>query len=195
MQSRSCAPARMFRRGSFRRHGRDFASLAAFIGAVNIDYQEWRPCAALNDVVLACWRVAGDGTSVPSPTILPDAYVEIVLNLGDGVTLEGAAITGRQPERAVVGLLETAIEMHYPRDVCTFGIRLHPARAAAFLGVPAHSLMNKVSPLADISPRLDTQLARIVETQPRIESAAARDAVETVLTDHLRQVPPIDDLV
>jgi hypothetical protein len=28
-------------------------------------------------VVLACWRVAGDGTSVPWPVILPDAYVEI----------------------------------------------------------------------------------------------------------------------
>src|SRR5262249_16642279 len=81
---------------------------------LTIDYQEWRPGAALNGVGLACWPVAGDGTSVPSPTILPDAYVEIVINLGDDVTLEGAAITGLQPARSVVGLLDTAIDMRYP---------------------------------------------------------------------------------
>ena len=67
----------------------------------SIDYHEWRPCAALNGVILAYWRVAGDGTSVPSPAILPDAFVEIVINLAGAVTLEGPAITGSQPERSL----------------------------------------------------------------------------------------------
>ena len=68
---------------------------------MNIEYREWRPCAALGDVILAYWRVAGDGTSVPSPTILPDAYVEIVINLGGAVTLDGplSAEYGRDPGR------------------------------------------------------------------------------------------------
>jgi len=39
---------------------------------------------------------------VSSPTILPDAYVEIVINLGGAVALEGPPITGSQPARAVV---------------------------------------------------------------------------------------------
>jgi len=90
----------------------------------SIDYHEWRPCAALNGVILAYWRVAGDGTSVPSPAILPDAFVEIVINLGGAVTLEGPAITGSQPARAVVGLLDTAIDMRYPPEVSTFGSAL-----------------------------------------------------------------------
>jgi len=48
---------------------------------MNIDYREWPPSAPLAGAILAYWRVAGDGRAVPSPTILPDAYVEIVLNL------------------------------------------------------------------------------------------------------------------
>jgi hypothetical protein len=39
----------------------------------------------------------------------------------------GRACVHRQPpSRTVVGLLDQAIEMQYPSDVCTFGIRLHP---------------------------------------------------------------------
>src|SRR5262245_18774932 len=110
---------------------------------MNIDYHESSPCEDLKGVVLAYWRVAGDGTSVPSPVILPDVYVEIVINLGDDVTLDGAAFSGTQPARAVVGLLDTAIDMRYPPDVCTVGIRLHPAHAAAFLSVPPRVLMNE----------------------------------------------------
>jgi hypothetical protein len=103
---------------------------------MNIDYREWPPSTALAGAILAYWRVAGDGRSVTSPTILPDAYVEIVINLGDAVTLEGSAFHGNQPARVVVGLLDAAIDMHYPPDICTFGIRLHPARAGALLGAP-----------------------------------------------------------
>src|SRR5262252_6207080 len=112
-----------------------------------IDYREWPPSAPLAGAILAYWRVAGDGRSVPSPTILPDAYVEIVINLGGTVTLDGRAFRGPQPARSVVGLLDTAIEMQYPEDVLTFGIRLHPARAGALLGVAASAVVNVVSPL------------------------------------------------
>jgi hypothetical protein len=52
---------------------------------------------------------------VPSSTILPDAYVEIVLNLGASVTLDGLPFTESQPARAVVGLLETASRCGIPR--------------------------------------------------------------------------------
>src|SRR5262249_11983936 len=104
---------------------------------MSIDYQEWPPSAALHEMVLAFWSVAGVGASVPSPVILPDAYIEIVLNLGDPVRLLGRAFSGLQPDRCVVGLLESAIEIQYGRSVGTLGIRLHAARAADFLGVPA----------------------------------------------------------
>jgi len=162
---------------------------------MNIDYREWPPCAALSGVILAYWRVAGDGRTVPSPTILPDAYVEVVMNLGAEVTLEGPQMHGSQPARAVVGLLETAIEMRYPADVCTFGIRLHPARAATFLGIPPASIVNIVSPLGLVSEALDDRLAEVVKTHPRIDSAESHEAIENVLIEHSRRAPATDDVI
>lgn len=162
---------------------------------MNIDYREWPPCAALSGVILAYWRVAGDGRTVPSPTILPDAYVEVVMNLGAEVTLEGPQMHGSQPARAVVGLLETAIEMRYPADVCTFGIRLHPARAATFLGIPPASIVNIVSPLGLVSKALDDRLAEVVKTHPRIDSAESHEAIENVLIEHSRRAPATDDVI
>jgi AraC-like DNA-binding protein len=162
---------------------------------VNIDYEEWPPGAALNGVILAYWRVAGDGSAVPSPAILPDAYMEIVINLGGAVTLTGPAFNGSQPPRAVVGLLEATIEMRYPPDVCSFGIRLHPARAATFLGVPAKTIVNAVTPLECVSQPLDERLSRAFHAHPRIDSTEGRGAIEAVLIEHLRRAPPSDDLI
>src|SRR5262249_11046095 len=116
-------------------------------------------------------------------------------NLGGAVTLDGQAFHGTQPARTVVGLLDAAIDMQYSENVCTFGIRLHPARAAAMLGVAAEALVNIVSPLGRVCRSLDDQLAGVVNASPRIESAEARDAIERVLLDHLRGVAPTDDLV
>jgi AraC-like DNA-binding protein len=118
-----------------------------------------------------------------------------VINRCGAMTLDGPPFHGSQPARAVAGLLEMAIEMRYPPDVCTFGIRLHPARAATFLGVPASAVVNIVSPLGRISQALDDQLAEVVETHPRSETPAARDAVESVLIDHLGRATPTDDLI
>jgi len=94
--------------------------------------------------------------------------VEIVLNLGGAVSLAGPGFNGSQPGRTVVGLLGSAIEMRYPTDVCTFGIRLHPAHAARFLGVPARVVVNAVRPLPRVSPALDEPLSHVVEAHPRL---------------------------
>jgi AraC-like DNA-binding protein len=132
---------------------------------------------------------------VPSPTIVPDAYVEIVFNLGEAVTLAGPAFKGNQPARTVVGLLDAAIEMGYPPDVCTFGIRLHPARAAAVLGVPAREVVNAVRPLGQMSSALDERLSHALEMHARIDAAEGREAIEAVLVEQFRRVPPTDDLM
>jgi len=162
---------------------------------MNIDYREWPPSASLAGVILAYWRVAGDGRSVPSPTILPDAYVEIVINLGGSVTLDGPGLHATQPSRSVVGLLDRAIEMQYPEDVCTFGIRLHPARAGMVLGVAASAIVSIVSPLGRVCKALDDRLAAVVDAHQRMDSLDARNALERLLLDHLRGATLNDDLV
>src|SRR5262249_24942423 len=102
--------------------------------------------------------------------------------------------TGIEPARAVVGLLETAIEMRYPRDLRTFGIRLHPAHAATFLNVPARTLLNTVRPLDQVSRPLDEQLSQAIEAHA-VDAAQGRDAVEGALVEHLRRSPSPDDVI
>jgi AraC-like DNA-binding protein len=162
---------------------------------MGIDYQEWGPSPALRGVVLAYWSVAGDGPSVPSPAILPDAYVEIVINVGDPVALAGPSFTGSQPGRAVVGLLEAAIGIQYGPRVATIGIRLQAGRAPGFIGVRAHDLWNRVSPLASLSPALDRRLGQLLAAHPRLESAGGRSALDAALVDHLSTAQPSDALV
>jgi len=162
---------------------------------MSVDYQEWPPGAALSGVVLAFWRVVGHGSGVPSPTILPDAYVEIVLNLGEPVALAGPSFTGNQPTRAVVGLLDRAIEIRYGSNVCMFGIRLSSACAATFLGVHPRVLVNSVQPLRQLSRTLDDRLERVLETDPRLESKETCAGLETALVDHLARSQRPDQLI
>src|SRR5262249_49511386 len=165
------------------------------VAPMSVDYREWPPDADLKDTVLAYWSVVGDGSLVPSPVILPDAHIEVVVNQGAPVTLVGPAFTGMQPARSVVGLLDAAIEIQYGADVSTFGIRLHAARAAALLGVPAHTLTNTLSPLARLSETLDARLSRVLGAHPRLEAEDGRAALDASLVEHLRQAPPSDAMV
>jgi len=160
-----------------------------------MEYQEFQPSDGLRGIVLAYWVVVGEGMSVPSPMILPDAYVEIVINFGDPVTLLGPAFTGLQPSRVVVGLLDRAIRMQYGARARTFGIRLHAARAAHFLGVAAARLSNTVTPLNQLAPSCDAQLAQWVRNHPNLQSATARASLDTVLDEQRRRSPGIDRLV
>ena len=158
-------------------------------------YQEWHPRDALRGTILAFWSVVGDGASVASPTILPDAYVEVVMNLGDPVILEGSGFAGRQPARAVVGLLDRAIPMRYGKRVHTFGIRLHPARAAAFLGVRAAQLANTLTPLGRLAPHCDARIVEWLGGNPQADSAKDRAALEALLADQCRQSRGSDQTV
>src|SRR5262249_37614650 len=82
--------------------GRSAVRLTLVARPMAIAYEEWPPGDALRGTILTFWAVEGDGSSVRSPTVLPDAYVEIVVNRGDAVRLLGPAFAGRQPARVVV---------------------------------------------------------------------------------------------
>ena len=153
---------------------------------MDIRYDEWLPDSALEGIVTAYWRVAGDASKVPSPAILPDGHVELVFNLGDLVELEGSAFAGDQPDRAVVGPLSQAVRMKYRARVYTFGIRFHPARGAGFLAQPAPALTDKLVPLAQVCFPLDRALHQLLAKNGRMETEAGRAALDHVL---LRQLP------
>jgi AraC-like DNA-binding protein len=160
-----------------------------------VDYQEWLPRDSMRGTILTFWGVDGDGASVPSPTILPDAYVEIVVNLGDPVTLIGPVGTRQQPPRVVVGLLACAIPMRYEGRVRTLGIRLHPARAAQFLGTKAQRFVNQLTPLDRLAPDLDQSVAEWLRRDPDLTSAQDRSALEALLDAQWQRSPNADRLV
>jgi AraC-like DNA-binding protein len=80
--------------------------------------------------------------------------------------------------------------------VRTLGIRLHPGRAAGFLGIkPAH-LANRLTPLRALAPRCDAAIAEWLRGGPQPESAGDRSALETLLEAQQRQSSPrVDTLV
>jgi AraC-like DNA-binding protein len=93
-----------------------------------------------------------------------------------------------QPSRAVVGLLSRAVGIEYGARVRTFGVRLHPARAAGFLDVPAATLTNTITALGRLSKTLDERLARV-------DAFASRSELDGALLEQLRQARPPDALV
>jgi AraC-like DNA-binding protein len=111
------------------------------------------------------------------------------------VTLLGPAFTALQPSRVVVGLLKRAIPMRYGGRVRTFGIRLHPARAAHFLGVAATHLANTLTPLSQLSPTCDARLVQWLEGNPDLESATDRSSLESLMNEQRRQSAGVDRLV
>lgn len=153
-----------------------------------IDYQEWPPGDAVRGVVLAYWRVSGDGSSVPSPAILPDAAVELVFNYGDPVELRSGAGVRLQASRSVVGLLSRGVGLQYGKMVQMFGVRFHPAHAARCLGVAATALADDITALAHLSPDLDARLAQLDALDDPSE-------IERILVTHIRQASAADPVV
>jgi AraC-like DNA-binding protein len=162
---------------------------------MDIHYDEWLPGPGLEGIVTTYWRVVGEASKVPSPAILPDGYIELVLNLGDPVELEGPGYTGYQPDRTVVGLLCRAVRMRYGARVHTFGIRFHPARGAGFLGQTAPALTDKLLPLAQVCHPLDRTFAQLVVKNENLETDAGRSALDRVLLQQLHLALPTDHAV
>jgi hypothetical protein len=146
---------------------------------MDISYQEWLPeSVRLAEIVTAYWRVLGDGSHVPTSAVLPDGHVELVFNLGDPVGLVGPAYRGLQPDRTVVGPLSKALRLEYRGFVNTFGIRLHPARGAGFLGQPATELAERVLELSQVSASLDRAAAQLLMDHLALETDAGRAALD-----------------
>jgi AraC-like DNA-binding protein len=85
--------------------------------------------------------------------------------------------------------------MRYGTRVHTFGIRLHPARAAAFLGIPATRLANTLTPLGRLAPSCDARVVEWLRGNPQADSAGDRAELEGLLMDHCRQSRTSDQTV
>jgi len=136
-------------------------------------YREYPPAPALARHVLCVWsQEIGAGTAPYPQRVLPDGCVDLVW-IGEAPTV----VAGPATRPALVPLV--------PRSV-VIGVRLHPGAAAAVLGLPAHHLLDRATPLCDIRAAPPDRVAE----QGSI--AAKLAAAQAVLVDRLGDLAPPD---
>ena len=134
---------------------------------------------------------AADPAAPPEP-IIPDGCVEIVLNFGDlFVRHEPGGAVYRQPRRLVAGQTTGPVTVAPTGRVDLWGVRFHPWSGAAFLGLSAAELRERVEGL-DASPAADRLLAPLGDE----DSDAARGARLVVALERRarRLTPPAASL-
>jgi AraC-like DNA-binding protein len=144
------------------------------------EYREYLPPVALHEHVLCFWTQSIQRSdAVYAHRVLPDACLDLVFFQG-------------QPPAVIGPWTESFIAQLAPGTRIT-GVRFHPGRAAAILGLPASELTNQEAALGDIW--------KVAMREPFVEIGelasfrAGRFALEAALLRHLRNVAAPDATV
>jgi AraC-like DNA-binding protein len=144
------------------------------------EYREYLPPVALREHVLCLWTQSiRNSHAVYGHRVLPDACIDLVF------------LEGQSP--AIIGpWTESFIAQLAPGTRIT-GVRFHPGKAAAILGLPASELINQEAALRDIWRTAACEpFAGIGELH---SFRARRIALEAPLLRHLRNVETSDSSV
>jgi AraC-like DNA-binding protein len=144
------------------------------------EYREYLPPVALREHVLCFWTQSIQRSDrIYSHRVLPDACLDLVFFQG-------------QPPAVIGPWTESFIAALAPGTRIT-GVRFHPGKAAAILGLPASELINQEAALGDIwRAALREPFARVGDFAP---FRARRSALEAALVRHVRNVAPADATV
>lgn len=144
------------------------------------DYREYLPPVALRESVLCFWTQSMPRSEMTyAHRVLPDACVDLVFFQG-----QTPAVIGPWTEPFIVQLA--------PGTRIT-GVRFHPGKAAAVLGLPASELINQQAALDDIwKVAAREPFARVGELDT---FRGSRFALEAALTRRRRDISPPDDVV
>ena len=149
-------------------------------------YVEHPPSAALRPFVECFWtrEPAPRGPEERAPLVhrvLPDGSIDIVLEFGPGRDIP--------PSIQAVGTMTRALVVDAVSDDSFVGVRFRPARATAFLRLPASELTDLRVPLEDLWS--DT-----IAVREAFETATGRDArvaaLESVLVARLSHVARVE---
>ncbi len=145
------------------------------------DYREVPPPPSLAGHVLCLWtQRIGEGGTDYAQLVVPDACVDLLW-------VDDAA-------PAVAGPATRAFVASLPPGTTIVGARCRPGLAGSLLGVAASDILDQeAAPLRDVCRRLAGRLSDRVAGERSIPGKLA--VVDTVLTAHLAEVEPADDLV
>lgn len=145
-------------------------------------YVEHLPSAALRPFVACFWtREPGlrgpEGRTPLAHRVLPDGSIDIVLEFGPGREIPSSI--------QAVGTMTRALVVNAVSDDSFVGVRFRPARATAFLRLPANQL-------TDLRVPLDDLWGDTIAVRDAFETAAGREArvaaLESVLVARLSHV-------
>jgi hypothetical protein len=94
--------------------------------AGHIIYREIPPHQALSPFIDAYWTVTGDNTGYLPDKVLPDACVDIILNVGPGFASEIGARQMDTGQAYLIGTMTRFKEMIRPPATRLIGIRFKP---------------------------------------------------------------------
>jgi AraC-like DNA-binding protein len=148
-------------------------------------YREYAAPDTLRPYIECFWtrEVTPSATGVgvaPPHRVLPDGCIDVVLAFSEH---------GDEPESAmIVGTMTRALVLVPTRDPsCFVGVRFRPARATAFLSLPASELTDLRVSIGDLWP--DAEAVReALAASP--EALARAQALERVLTARLTPTAP-----
>ena len=143
-------------------------------------YREYTPCAQLLPFVECFWTrevSPADVVGAPPPQhrVLPDGCIDVVL---------GFSAVGDEPETAmVVGTMTRALILDPASEPeCYVGVRFRPAKAMAFLALPANEITDLRVALDDVWP----DAAQVRDALAASPNAVARvRALEHILLGRL----------
>jgi AraC-like DNA-binding protein len=144
------------------------------------EYREYLPPVELREHVLCFWTQSIQRSDkVYAHRVLPDACLDLVFSQG-------------QPP-AVIGPWTESFTAQLAPGTRITGVRFHPGKAAAILGLPASELINQEAALGDIwRAALREPFARVGDFT---SFRARRSALEAALLRHLKNVAPPDATV
>src|SRR5262249_14755148 len=144
------------------------------------DYREFLPPLALREHVLCFWTQSmRRSDAFFSHRVLPDACVDLVF------------FHGQRP--AVIGPWTESFLVQLPPGTRITGVRFHPGKAAAVLGLPACELINQQVVLGDVWRAAVREPFAGVGDQ--LSFRESRSALESALLRHLRNIAPPDSSI
>lgn len=150
-------------------------------------YLERTPAPPLRRFVRCIWLLETPPGSPPPPAdrVLPDGCVEVVFHYRSAFERRAAGDTTAttQHRHAVVGQIETALDLRATGDVGIVGVRFEPAGARPILGVALRELTGRSVALEDLWGRGAACLIDAVHAEPA--PADGRAGVEDVAAARL----------
>jgi AraC-like DNA-binding protein len=153
-----------------------------------MSYDEFEPDITLQPDIKCFWWLEEHPQTYNADTIVPDSYVELVINCG--APLFYVADNGTRlelPRVMLKGLQKTPLRLHVTALSQLIGVRLHPWIVQSLLGIEMHKSDIPLTPLADVWQQLAHLLPMALRTGGPAEAVAT---LQQFISDHRHNIHP-----